>query len=113
MQMQDSVRTPDVRPINETRAREKLARAPLRIAIIGCGAIARDFHLPVLAGHEGVRLAALIDRDVKGAGRLAHDYGVETIASDLEELSAGSIDAALVATPPYHHAPAALALIRR
>ena len=26
---------------------------PARVAVIGCGAMTRDFHLPVLAGHEG------------------------------------------------------------
>ena len=29
--------------------------SPVRVALIGCGAIAESMHLPVLAGHEAVR----------------------------------------------------------
>ena len=48
----------------------------VRIAVIGCGAISRQLHLPILAGHEGVELVALVDRDVKRAAELARGYGV-------------------------------------
>jgi predicted dehydrogenase/nucleoside-diphosphate-sugar epimerase len=107
------MQTLDAPSMNEIRAAGKLAGNRLRVAVVGCGAIARDFHLPVLAGHEGVRITALIDRDVKAAAGLAHDYGVDGVASDFTELRSGAIDAALIATPPYHHAPAAIDLIRR
>lgn len=86
---------------------------PARVALIGCGAIAEQMHLPVLAGHEGISLAALVDRDVKRARKLADGYGVPTICGDADELAAGSIDAAIVATPPFHHAPGSIGLMRR
>ena len=35
-----------------------VAPVPCRIALIGCGAISQSLHLPVLAGHEGIRLTA-------------------------------------------------------
>jgi predicted dehydrogenase/nucleoside-diphosphate-sugar epimerase len=75
--------------------------------------VARDFHLPVLAGHEQLRITALIDRDMNFAARLASAYTVETVASDLDKLDLACVDAALIATPPYYHAPAAIALLRR
>jgi predicted dehydrogenase/nucleoside-diphosphate-sugar epimerase len=86
---------------------------PLRVAVIGCGAVAREFHLPVLAGHEGVRLAALVDRDLARARELARAYGVERVVADVAELADGAIDAALVATPPAHHAPCSIGLAGR
>lgn len=89
------------------------AGGPVRVAVIGCGAVAREFHLPVLAGHEGVRLAALVDRDLARAGELARAYGVGRVVTDAAELADGEIDAALVATPPAHHAPCSIALAGR
>ena len=44
---------------------------PIRVALVGCGAIWRSYHLPVLAGHKGVQLTAIVDHDVKRAAELA------------------------------------------
>ena len=77
---------------------------PLRVAVIGCGAIAKSMHLPVLAGHEGVELAALVDRDRERAAELAAGYKVPAVLADAAELGPDRIDAAVVATPPFHHA---------
>src|SRR5947207_9686270 len=99
----------------EERCRVKRAApaGPVRVAVIGCGAISRGYHLPVLAGHEGVRLAALVDRDVSRARELARAYGVETVMADAADLSTGSIEAAVVASPPFHQAPLCIQLPRR
>src|SRR5262249_21619414 len=86
---------------------------PGRVALIGCRALAKALPMPVLAGHEQVVLAALVDRDVKRAGELAKGYAVGTVLADAAELPAGSIDAAIVATPPSHHAPCTIELLRR
>jgi predicted dehydrogenase/nucleoside-diphosphate-sugar epimerase len=81
--------------------------------VIGCGAVAREFHLPVLAGHEEVRLVALVDRDLARARELAERYAIPGAFGDVDEIEQGSIDAALVTTPPQHHAPCAIELARR
>ena len=49
----------------------------VRVALIGCGAIAEQMHLPVLAGQRTLKLAALVDRDAKRARRFADGYGVQ------------------------------------
>lgn len=85
----------------------------LRLAVVGCGAISRDFHLPVLAGHDGVRIAALVDRDTARVTELARNYGVETVLADAADLDPAAVDAAVVATPPFHHASCAIALAAR
>jgi predicted dehydrogenase/nucleoside-diphosphate-sugar epimerase len=89
-----------------------VATPPFSIAVIGCGTMAEQFHLPVLAGHEQLRLAVLVDRNLQRARQLASRYGVEAVA-DIDDLQPGSITAAVIATPPYHHHPGAVALMRR
>src|SRR5262245_45700597 len=85
----------------------------VRIALIGCGAISEQMHLPVLSGHEGIQLSALVDRDIARAKKLADGYQVATVLADANELSSDLIDAAIIATPPFHHAPCAIELMRR
>jgi predicted dehydrogenase/nucleoside-diphosphate-sugar epimerase len=80
------------------------------VAVIGCGAISRLYHLPVLAGHEGVRITALVDPDTGRARELATAYGIERVSSDAGELTSETVDAAVVATPPFHHARCCLDL---
>jgi predicted dehydrogenase/nucleoside-diphosphate-sugar epimerase len=89
------------------------AREPIRVALIGCGAATRELHLPVLAGHDGVRIAALVDRDLGRARELAATYGVRTVLADVGALDRGLADAAVVCTPPAHHAPCSIELAGR
>ena len=86
---------------------------PLRLALIGCGAISQQMHLPVLAGHEGIELAVLVDRDLDRARKMALAYHVPTVLGDSSQLDSRDIDAAIVATPPFHHAPASIDLLER
>lgn len=103
----------------ENQTRQPLAeempagRLPLRIALVGCGAISEQMHLPVLAGHEKLRLAALVDRDETRARRLAEGYGVGRVLTDAALLDPAEIDAAIVATPPFHHGPCSIDLLKR
>ncbi len=89
------------------------APGPFRVAIVGCGAISSNFHLPVLAGHDGVRVAALVDRDVQRASELARAYKVPTVLGGAEQLDPAVVDGAVVATPPGHHASCCLDLVNR
>ncbi len=91
----------------------RIADGPIRVAIIGCGAVAQQFHLPVLAGHGEVRLVAAVDRDLERARRIARDYRIDQAVSSLDQLSPDRVDAALVATPPAHHADSCIDLAER
>lgn len=86
---------------------------PVRVALIGCGAISQQMHLPVLAGHEGIELVALVDRDRGRAQEMADGYGVATVLTDAAELNSQNCDAAIIATPPFHHAPCSIELMKR
>ena len=85
---------------------------PVRLGIVGCGAIAREAHLPVIVADRRVELAVLCDRDRGNAELAARASGVEaSITSDPAEL-AGRVDAAIVAVPPRFHAPVAIQLMQ-
>jgi len=83
---------------------------PLRVALVGCGAVSRENLLPVLAGYEGVTIHALVDRDEGRARELAQAYGVPHVLTDADLLQREDLDAVVLATPPAHHAPATRAL---
>ena len=83
----------------------------MRLGIVGCGAIAREAHLPVITGDRRVEVTVLCDRDRGNATMAALESGVDaTITTDLAEL-AGKVDAAIVAVPPCFHAPIAIQLM--
>ena len=82
----------------------------IRVALVGCGAVSRENLLPVLAGHDGVALGPLVDRDERRARELADAYGVSSVLTDAAQLSREQVDAVILATPPSHHAPATIAL---
>lgn len=83
------------------------------MALIGCGKAATDLHLPILAGHEGIELVAMVDRDAERCTKLAQGYRVPRVMEDAAELRPEEIDAAIIATPPFHHAPCAIQLMQR
>ena len=86
--------------------------ADFRIAVIGCGAVAANHHLPALATLPDVELVALVDRDLDRARALAARWGVP-IATDSLESVVPRVDGAIVALPNHLHAPVSCELLRR
>lgn len=84
--------------------------SPFRVALVGCGAVARESLLPVLAGHEAIRLGPLVDRDERRARELADAYSVATVLTDMSGLTRELVDGVVLATPPGHHAGATISL---
>lgn len=84
--------------------------SPFRIAVVGIGAVARESLLPVLAGHPGVVLGPLVDRDERRAREMAAAYGVSAVLTDMSALTTSMVDGVILATPPAHHAAATIAL---
>jgi predicted dehydrogenase/nucleoside-diphosphate-sugar epimerase len=81
---------------------------PLRVAIVGCGAVTRASLLPVLAGHDGIDVVALVDRDLARARALADAYHITRVEADSSAITRAEADGLVIATPPAHHAPAAI-----
>lgn len=88
-------------------------RSPVKVVVVGCGAVTESFHLPVLAGHDGVKIAALVDPDLARAKRLAALYGVPSVFASPDTVDTTVADAALVATPAFLHATGSIDLMRR
>jgi predicted dehydrogenase len=83
-----------------------------RIAVIGCGAVAANHHLPALATLPDVEIVALVDRDLGRARALAERWDVPT-ATDAFEGVAARVDGAIVALPNHLHAPVSCELLRQ
>ena len=87
-------------------------RAYPRLAVVGCGAVAAERHLPALA-EIGWRPQVLVDTELARAEALARRHKIRRVLGDIADLALGEIEAALVATNPAAHAPVALPLLRR
>ncbi len=85
---------------------------PLRLAVVGCGAVVERFHLPAVRQVPGVKLSALVEKDSTRLRQLGLRYPGARLCRDLDELPAET-DAALVAVPNALHAPIATNLLRR
>ena len=89
---------------------------PLKIGLVGCGAVAQLAHEPALqtlAAEGRVALAAAIDPDASRRGRVAAAFPGARALAGLEELRAGEIDLAIVASPVRWHASQTISLLGR
>jgi predicted dehydrogenase len=86
--------------------------AKIRLAVVGCGAVAQIHHLPAIAASDRVEAKVLVDADLKRARALAERFGVPEVTADFKELP-GQVDAAVVALPNSLHAPVSIELLRR
>ena len=85
---------------------------PVRIGVVGAGAIAQVAHLPSLARLRGAQLVALCDNDRPKARALAERFAIPDVVTDIEDLlELGDIDAVVVCTPNHLHEPHVLAAL--
>lgn len=86
---------------------------PVRVAVVGAGAISQIAHLPVLAKARGAVLVALCDNDGPKARALAERFGIRDVFTDIDDLfDFNQVDAVVIATPNHLHEPHVLAAIR-
>jgi predicted dehydrogenase len=86
---------------------------PIKIAVIGCGAVSAVGHLPALAQQQRrfFEVAALVDLDHARATELAAQFDVPGVYTSYEA-AIGVVDAAVVALPNTLHASVATSLLR-
>jgi predicted dehydrogenase len=80
----------------------------VRLAVLGCGEVARDHHLPWLARIPDASIAVVADRDpvaLAAARRLAP--GARAVDDWRDGVSADGVDAVVVCLPNHLHADAA------
>jgi len=94
--------------------REKLssskAGAPIKLAIIGCGAVTELSHLPAAAKVWNLQVTVLVDKNRSRAEALGRQYGVPHVAEDYTQVW-DKVDAAIVALPHCLHAPVSIDLL--
>ncbi|MEX2216428.1 MAG: Gfo/Idh/MocA family oxidoreductase [Phycisphaeraceae bacterium] len=88
------------------------AQTPLRVAVIGCGAIAEQGHLPGAAALPDVAVTALVDKDTARAAKLAAKFNMATTLAEPSNLKAHA-DATIIALPPALHAPVTIDLLKQ
>lgn len=82
------------------------------VAIIGCGGIALQNHLPGIALCPDAKVVALCDQDAVTLERARQQTGVEVVATRYEEIvRREDVQAIIIATPNCTHAPIAHAAI--
>ena len=73
----------------------------LRVAVIGCGMIAREAHLPSLCSFNDVEVVAVCDKSRKVAHETTKKFGIQKFYQDYERmLKATQPDCVYVLTPP-------------
>lgn len=79
-------------------------RPPVRLAVLGAGAIAQVVHLPILSRMRTVQLAAVFDTDRPTARTVAGRFGAESVPRRIEDVwSDASIDGVVVCSPSGVH----------
>ncbi len=84
-----------------------------RVAVIGCGAAAREFCLPVLAKYPDFRrFVVLVDKSPAQAQSVATEFGIQNHCTDFRCLPF-EVDAAIVTTPHHLHAEQSVFFLRQ
>ncbi|MEA3346214.1 MAG: Gfo/Idh/MocA family oxidoreductase [Chloroflexota bacterium] len=82
----------------------------VKIAIIGCGAVAEKIHLPEYARSEEAEIIACVDIVREKAQRLAERVGGAQVYTDYRDaLALDEVQAVDICLPNYLHAPVAIA----
>jgi len=85
------------------------AKEPLRVALVGCGAITQARHIPSLLKIRGVELVATCDKDEELAKRVAERCHSNKYYADLSQmLNREQLDVIDISTPPNTHATLAI-----
>ncbi|GAB3058898.1 Gfo/Idh/MocA family protein [Virgibacillus ainsalahensis] len=83
----------------------------LRVAVIGCGSIAKHRHLPEHHNNPNVEIVAVCDHRAERAQAAADTYGVKAYTEYETLLAKESVDAVSVCLPNYLHAPVSIAAL--
>lgn len=84
----------------------------LKVAVIGCGSIAKHRHLGEYNQHSAVEIVAVCDIVEKRAEEMAEKYGAKAYTSYADMLKMENLDAVSICLPNYLHAPASIAALK-
>jgi predicted dehydrogenase len=84
---------------------------PVRVGIIGTGAISQVVHVPIFAEREDVELVALADADLHKAESLSRRFKVPTVCDADTLIARDDLDAVVLCTPNHLHEEMAVAAL--
>jgi predicted dehydrogenase len=86
---------------------------PVRIAILGAGAVSDYHHVPGIRLDPRAELVAACDADPALLERRKSEWGIDRVSTDYEAICADpNVDAVIIATPNFTHADMTLAAAR-
>jgi predicted dehydrogenase len=86
---------------------------PLRVGIVGAGAISQVVHLPIFSERHDVDLVALGDIDIHKAETLSRRFSIPLVMDPNELLAFDELDAIVVCTPNYLHEEMAISALEQ
>jgi len=84
---------------------------PIKVGILGTGAVAQIVHLPIFTERTDADVVALADLDEPKAKALAGRFGVERVQTTEELLADPEVDAVVICTPHSLHGEQAVAAL--
>ncbi|GMR14043.1 MAG: Gfo/Idh/MocA family oxidoreductase [Gemmatimonadota bacterium] len=84
---------------------------PVRVGIIGTGAISQIVHLPILTERPDVTVAGVCDIDQPKAEAIAERFGVANVVMDEGIITDPDVDAVIICTPTHQHERLAVAAL--
>ncbi len=89
-----------------------MAATSIRVGIVGAGANTRARHIPGLRAIEGVEIVSVANRSLESSLRASRELGIPTaFANWLDLVESDEVDAVVIGTWPYLHAPVTLAAL--
>ena len=98
-------------PIDKSKMRTPVNKLHPTIALVGCGAIAEKFYLPVLKKDAAVmEHLILVDNNINRAKKMSEQFHVESCVSDYREVI-HAVDGVIIAVPHHLHFSTAKAFL--
>lgn len=88
-----------------------MKKSPVRIALVGCGAIAEEGYLPALSRAREVSCRILVDIRQDLAERLSRKWKIPSASNDFASCLA-QVDAVVLSVPNHRHASMAIEALR-
>ena len=89
-----------------------VAREPVRVGVVGTGAVSQIVYLPILAEREDVDLMAVSDADRHKARTLADRFQIPRVLDDQEIFDDPLVEAVILCTPNHLHEDQAIRALR-
>ena len=84
----------------------------LKVAVVGCGAMVEQQHLPSLMRIDDCQVTTLVERNLTRADTLADKFNIPQTVDDYRQLIGADIDAVVIGLPNHLHAPVSIDLLK-